>query len=106
MLIDSLAQSRSGCVGLNLISCHLCVRQPKTMTVNGIPRIAPASLWTRPKVQEFIQHVKSDPRSVLVVGRGETMTVRVPTHEGGKFNPLHPKVKPWAIQRFLTFESM
>ncbi|RMX48180.1 hypothetical protein pdam_00015382 [Pocillopora damicornis] len=46
-------------------------------------RIAPPSLWTRPKVQEFIQHLKSDPTSVLVVGRGETMTVRVPTHEGG-----------------------
>lgn len=58
--------------------------QPKTLAVNGTPRIAPASLWTRPKVQEFIQHVKSDPSSVLVVGRGETMTVRVPTHEGGK----------------------
>ena len=58
--------------------------QPKTLAVNGTPRIAPASLWTRPKVQEFIQHVKSDPSSVLVVGRGETMTVRVPTHEGGE----------------------
>ncbi|CAH3122742.1 unnamed protein product [Porites lobata] len=58
-------------------------QQPKTVAVNGTPRIAPASLWTRPKVQEFIQHVKSDPSSVLVVGRGETMTVRVPTHEGG-----------------------
>lgn len=54
------------------------------MAVNGTTRIAPASLWTRPKVQEFIQHVKSDPSSVLVVGRGETMTVRVPTHEGGE----------------------
>lgn len=53
------------------------------MAVNGTHRIAPASLWKRPKVQEFIQHVKSDPSSVLVVGRGETMTVRVPTHEGG-----------------------
>ncbi|XP_078350181.1 Golgi resident protein GCP60-like [Oculina patagonica] len=58
-------------------------QQPKTLAVNGTPRLAPASLWTRPKVQEFIQHVKSDPSSVLVVGRGETMTVRVPTHEGG-----------------------
>lgn len=63
--------------------------QPKTMAVNGTPRIAPASLWTRPKVQEFIQHVKSDPSSVLVVGRGETMTVRVPTHEGGKSRGCH-----------------
>lgn len=61
----------------------LFVIKPKTMAVNGTPRIAPPSLWTRPKVQEFIQHLKSDPTSVLVVGRGETMTVRVPTHEGG-----------------------
>ena len=62
----------------------LFVIKPNTMAVNGTPRIAPPSLWTRPKVQEFIQHLKSDPTSVLVVGRGETMTVRVPTHEGGK----------------------
>lgn len=62
----------------------LFVIKPKTMAVNGTPRIAPPSLWTRPKVQEFIHHLKSDPTSVLVVGRGETMTVRVPTHEGGK----------------------
>jgi hypothetical protein len=52
--------------------------------VNGSPSIAPASLWSRPKVQEFIQHVRTDPGSVLVVGRGETITVRVPTHENGK----------------------
>ncbi|CAB4009968.1 Golgi resident GCP60 [Paramuricea clavata] len=51
--------------------------------VNGSPSIAPASLWSRPKVQEFIQHVRTDPGSVLVVGRGETITVRVPTHENG-----------------------
>ena len=47
------------------------------------PTIAPASLWTRPKLQEFISHVKGDVSSVLVVGRGETVTVRVPTHDNG-----------------------
>ena len=68
----------------------LCSLQPKPLPMNGgVPRIAPASLWTRPKVQEFIQHVKTDPSSVLVVGRGETMTVRVPTHEGGKCMYVH-----------------
>eukprot|EP00111_Clytia_hemisphaerica_P018392 TCONS_00054381-protein len=45
--------------------------------------IAPASLWTRPKLQEFINHVKRDASSVIVVGRGETVTIRVPTHENG-----------------------
>ena len=69
---------------ISLMFLLFIIIQPKTMAVNGTPRIAPASLWTRPKVQEFIQHVKSDASSVLVVGRGETMTVRVPTHEGGK----------------------
>ena len=47
--------------------------------------IAPASLWTRPKLQEFINHVKRDASSVIVVGRGETVTIRVPTHENGEF---------------------
>lgn len=70
------------------------------MAVNGTPRIAPASLWTRPKVQEFIQHVKSDPSSVLVVGRGETMTVRVPTHEGGESLQINCTIL-FLNQRFL-----
>ncbi|XP_065055529.1 Golgi resident protein GCP60-like [Rhopilema esculentum] len=46
-------------------------------------KIAQASLWTRPKLNEFIQHVKRDASSIIVVGRGETVTVRVPTHEHG-----------------------
>jgi len=56
-----------------------------TKNVNGISehRIAQASLWTRPKLNEFIQHVKRDASSIIVVGRGETVTVRVPTHEHG-----------------------
>ena len=47
--------------------------------------MAPASLWTRPKLQEFVNHVKRDASSVLVVGRGETVTIRVPTHDQGRF---------------------
>ena len=54
-------------------------------TVQGVSehKIAQASLWTRPKLNEFIQHVKRDASSIIVVGRGETVTVRVPTHEHG-----------------------
>ena len=51
-------------------------------SVTGKP-IAPASLWARPKLAEFIGHVKRDASSVLVVGRGETVTVSVPTHSLG-----------------------
>ena len=55
-------------------------------TLNGVSDhiIAQASLWTRPKLKEFIQHVKRDASSVIIVGRGETVTIRVPTHEHGK----------------------
>ena len=53
------------------------------MTATSGRQIAPASLWTRPKLQEFINHVKRDASSVIVVGRGETVTIRVPTHENG-----------------------
>ena len=53
------------------------------MNGDGTVKIAPASLWTRPKLQEFINHVKRDASSVIVVGRGETVTIRVPTHENG-----------------------
>jgi len=45
--------------------------------------MTPASLWTRPKLEEFVSHVKGDASSVLIVGRGETVTVRVPTHDKG-----------------------
>ena len=67
------------------------IDSPKLITpqVNGSvtgKAIAPASLWTRPKLQEFINHVKRDASSVLVVGRGETVTIRVPTHEHGNIN--------------------
>jgi len=51
-------------------------------SVTGKP-IAPASLWARPKLAEFISHVKRDASSVLIVGRGETVTVSVPTHALG-----------------------
>ncbi len=69
--------------------------------MNGSPSIAPASLWSRPKVQEFIQHVRTDPGSVLVVGRGETITVRVPTHENGKKLNMN-RFEPYSIVAFFA----
>nr|XP_002130733.2 Golgi resident protein GCP60 [Ciona intestinalis] len=44
-----------------------------------------ASMWTRPQITEFKEQIKRDPESVLTVGRGEVVTVRVPTHEEGAY---------------------
>ncbi|KAG1971547.1 GOLD domain-containing protein [Pimephales promelas] len=56
---------------------HLCVEG-----TSEAPIIAP-SMWTRPQVKEFKEKVLHDEDSVITVGRGEVLTVRVPTHEGG-----------------------
>ncbi|XP_077995076.1 Golgi resident protein GCP60-like [Glandiceps talaboti] len=47
------------------------------------PPIANASMWTRPQLKEFKDQLRKDTESVIKVGRGETVTVRVPTHEEG-----------------------
>nr|CAB3219678.1 Golgi resident protein GCP60 [Phallusia mammillata] len=51
----------------------------------SVVRIAEPSMWTRPQLDEFKQQIKRDPESVLSVGRGEVVTVRVPTHEEGAY---------------------
>jgi hypothetical protein len=48
-----------------------------------MPPIAEASMWTRKDIKEFKQSLQSDPESVIKVGSGEIVTVRVPTHEDG-----------------------
>ncbi|KAL4238242.1 Golgi resident protein GCP60 [Mactra antiquata] len=48
-----------------------------------LPPIAAASMWTRKDVKEFKESLKKDKDSVIKVGSGETVTVRVPTHEDG-----------------------
>ncbi|GAB6024954.1 Golgi resident protein GCP60 [Chamberlinius hualienensis] len=46
--------------------------------------VKPASMWTRKDVVEFkTSIVKEGGDSVIKVGHGETVTVRVPTHEDG-----------------------
>lgn len=51
---------------------------------NDYPVINPASMWTRPDIQLFKQEVSSGKGDgVIRIGHGDTVTVRVPTHDGG-----------------------
>ncbi|XP_064600558.1 Golgi resident protein GCP60-like [Liolophura sinensis] len=50
---------------------------------NNLPPIAAASMWTRKDLKEFKESLNKDKESVIKVGSGETITVRVPTHEDG-----------------------
>jgi len=45
--------------------------------------MAVASMWTRKDIKEFKESLKKDKESVIKIGSGETVTVRVPTHEDG-----------------------
>jgi len=48
------------------------------------PPITPAEMWTRKGVDEFKQTIRREAGdAVIKVGHGETVTVRVPTHEDG-----------------------
>lgn len=48
------------------------------------PPITPAEMWTRKGVEEFKQIIRREAGdAVIKVGHGETVTVRVPTHEDG-----------------------
>ena len=48
------------------------------------PPIEPAQMWTRDGVEEFKNAIRKEAGdAVIKVGHGETVTVRVPTHEDG-----------------------
>lgn len=48
------------------------------------PPISPAHMWTRKGVEEFKETIRREAgEAVIKVGHGETVTVRVPTHEDG-----------------------
>lgn len=48
------------------------------------PPIAPAEMWTTKGVEEFKEAIRREAGdAVIKVGHGETVTVRVPTHENG-----------------------
>lgn len=52
--------------------------------VEDWPPITPAEMWTRKGVEEFKQTIRRETGdAVIKVGHGETVTVRVPTHEDG-----------------------
>ncbi|PIK45981.1 putative Golgi resident protein GCP60-like [Apostichopus japonicus] len=57
--------------------------------VNGndenLPDIAKASSWTHADITKFKSQLAKDSESVIKVGHGETVTVRVPTHNEGKY---------------------
>ncbi|TRY88308.1 hypothetical protein DNTS_016699 [Danionella cerebrum] len=48
-------------------------------------RILAPSMWTRPQIKEFKEKVLHDEDAVITVGRGEVLTVRVPTHADGSY---------------------
>ncbi|KAK7103264.1 Golgi resident protein GCP60-like isoform X2 [Littorina saxatilis] len=50
---------------------------------DDLPPIAAASMWTRKDLKEFKDSLRKDKDSVIKIGSGETVTVRVPTHEDG-----------------------
>ncbi|XP_075250298.1 Golgi resident protein GCP60-like [Convolutriloba macropyga] len=47
--------------------------------------VANPSMWTNKNMKEFKDLVKKDSNLVIRVGRGELVTIRVPTHEDGSF---------------------
>ncbi|KAI6189803.1 hypothetical protein M3Y97_00048100 [Aphelenchoides bicaudatus] len=53
-------------------------------TVHANPKIAPANLWNSKNIVEFKETIRKDgPEGIIKVGHGESVTVRVPTHEEG-----------------------
>ena len=63
---------------LKTVSCSLT-------TADSPPVIAAPSMWTRPQIKDFKEKIRQDADSVITVGRGEVVTVRVPTHEEGSY---------------------
>ncbi|KAK1793077.1 hypothetical protein P4O66_011484 [Electrophorus voltai] len=58
------------------------------LVIEGKPgevAIMAASMWTRPQIKEFKEKMVQDMESVIIVGRGEVLTVRVSTHEDGSY---------------------
>ncbi|KAI4895468.1 hypothetical protein NFI96_023967 [Prochilodus magdalenae] len=67
---------------------HKAHPKPCGLFIDGkpgdLPILAP-SMWTRPQIKEFKEKMAQDADSVITVGRGEVLTVRVPTHEDGSY---------------------
>lgn len=49
-----------------------------------ISEISPANMWTLNNIKSFKDHIRKEGGDAIIkIGHGETVTVRVPTHEGG-----------------------
>lgn len=64
--------------GANPEQCHLFIESKP----GDVPILAP-SIWTMPQVNEFKEKMQHDAESVITVGRGEVLTVHIPTHDDG-----------------------
>jgi hypothetical protein len=49
-----------------------------------VPNLAPANMWTRKDIKEFKEQIRKEKDAVIKISSGETVTVRVPTHEDGQ----------------------
>ncbi|KAK3537855.1 hypothetical protein QTP70_019840 [Hemibagrus guttatus] len=58
--------------------CHLFIESKP-----GEKPIMAPSMWTTSQVNEFKAKTKQDAESVITVGRGEVLTVHIPTHDDG-----------------------
>uniref|UniRef100_A0A0K0F3Y3 Golgi resident protein GCP60 (inferred by orthology to a human protein) n=1 Tax=Strongyloides venezuelensis TaxID=75913 RepID=A0A0K0F3Y3_STRVS len=48
------------------------------------PAISPATMWNRKDINEFKESVKKEgPEGIFKISHGETVTIRVPTHDEG-----------------------
>ncbi|KAL7873573.1 hypothetical protein AOLI_G00126440 [Acnodon oligacanthus] len=67
---------------------HEANPKPCRLFIDGKPgdvAILAPSMWTRPQIKEFKEKMLQDTESMITVGRGEVLTVRVPTHEDGTY---------------------
>jgi len=48
------------------------------------PPIAVANMWTRKDIKEFKDALRKEKDTVIKIGSGETISIRVPTHENGR----------------------
>ncbi|KAL6478494.1 hypothetical protein MHYP_G00143290 [Metynnis hypsauchen] len=67
---------------------HEANPKPCHLFIDGKPgdvAILAPSMWTRPQIKEFKEKMAQDAESMITVGRGEVLTVRVPTHEDGTY---------------------
>ncbi|XP_022908058.2 Golgi resident protein GCP60 [Onthophagus taurus] len=60
------------------------VEEDEEINEDGQNELVPASMWTRSNIEEFKKDVaQAEGDNVVRVAHGETVTVRVPTHESG-----------------------